>query len=554
MSRKKHVKSCDQNPSASSPAQGAAERPASPAPRRCPASPSSLARRPAAAARAAGSKRKADDDASSGGGTTRSGRAKGVVSRYDPTAVARAPQWGRAPSPKDGKTRRASMGCTSGADRRFEPLDRAALPPCAPDAYAPEPDLLYAAAWAPSADAADDLARLRALVPAMPSPPSPPASPGGVLAALRAAAPPPLSPAGRPRAPSAPSPPRGSCDVGTGAAPPSPPPRSPPPRLALGSPACPASPGAWSLLPPPESGDAPRVVVDASPPDALALEALFAAKMDVGRARSALERRAVGVQSGARPGRSECEALLEAHGGDVNHVAKQRCGDDAPLRRSVTGDLLAALYARRTYYGDDDSSVGAFEAEHGVDDDASDSESSEEEDDDGARVVVCDDWAGERAVRESVLLPLADRAARRFYDRARASWGGASWDLRRGKTGAETLAPQICEPGNPNARYTVLCVEIYVDSDDNTPVMAFRWFYKKSDLDKKLGADVDAKDELVLARSIHSTPLEYVRGAVVVHDSDGPAKAAGPKGKRAPVFFCTRDYDERKKKLYKRQL
>jgi hypothetical protein len=324
--------------------------------------------------------------------------------------------------------------------------------------------------------------------------------------------------------------------------------------LALGSPACPASPGAWSLLPPPESGDAPRVVVDASPPDALALEALFAAKMDVGRARSALERRAVGVQSGARPGRSECEALLEAHGGDVNHVAKQRCGDDAPLRRSVTGDLLAALYARRTYYGDDDSSVGAFEAEHGVDDDASDSESSEEEDDDGARVVVCDDWAGERAVRESVLLPLADRAARRFYDRARASWGGASWDLRRGKTGAETLAPQICEPGNPNARYTVLCVEIYVDSDDNTPVMAFRWFYKKSDLDKKLGADVDAKDELVLARSIHSTPLEYVRGAVVVHDSDGPAKAAGPKGKRAPVFFCTRDYDERKKKLYKRQL
>ena len=148
----------------------------------------------------------------------------------------------------------------------------------------------------------------------------------------------------------------------------------------------------------------------------------------------------------------------------------------------------------------------------------------------------------------------ADRAARRFYDRARASWGGTSWDLRRGKTGAETLAPQICEPGNPNARYTVLCVEIYVDSDDNTPVMAFRWFYKKSDLDKKLGADVDAKDELVLARSIHSTPLEYVRGAVVVHDSDGPAKAAGPKGKRAPVFFCTRDYDERKKKLYKRQL
>ena len=82
--------------------------------------------------------------------------------------------------------------------------------------------------------------------------------------------------------------------------------------------------------------------------------------------------------------------------------------------------------------------------------------------------------------------------------------------MRRGKTGAETLAPQICEPGNPNARYTVLCVEIYVDSDDNTPVMAFRWFYKKSDLDKKLGADVDAKDELVLARSIHSTPLEYV--------------------------------------------
>ncbi|KAH8076096.1 chlorophyl binding protein [Aureococcus anophagefferens] len=352
---------------------------------------------PGRRAKASG-KRKADDDASSGGGTTRSGRAKGVVSRYDPTAVARAPQWGRAPSPKDGKTRRASMGCTSGADRRFEPLDRAALPPCAPENYAPEPDLLYAAAWAPSADAADDLARLR---------------------------------------------------------------------------------------------------------------------------------RRAGPASTAEP-------------------AGQRCGDDAPLRRSVTGDLLAALYARRTYYGDDDSSVGAFEAEHGVDDDASDSESSEEEDDDGARVVVCDDWAGERAVRESVLLPLADRAARRFYDRARASWGGASWDLRRGKTGAETLAPQICEPGNPNARYTVLCVEIYVDSDDNTPVMAFRWFYKKSDLDKKLGADVDAKDELVLARSIHSTPLEYVRGAVVVHDSDGPAKAAGPKGKRAPVFFCTRDYDERR--------
>ncbi|KAH8096224.1 chlorophyl binding protein [Aureococcus anophagefferens] len=428
MSRKKHVKSCERNPSAGSPGQGAADRPASPAPRRCPASPSSLTRRPAAAAKAPGSKRKADDDASSGGGTTRSGRAKGVVSRYDPTAVARAPQRGAA----------------------------VAAAPVAAAAVGP-----------------------------------------GV--------------AGLPREPRRLEP---AAAAGVGRA---------------------------------------RASSSTPPPDALALEAL-AAKMDVSRARSALERRAVGVQSGARPGRGECEALLEAHGGDVNHVAKQRCGDDAPLRRSVTGDLLAALYARRTYYGDDDSSVGAFEAEHGVDDDASDSESSEEGDDDGARVVVCDDWAGERAVRESVLLPLADRAARRFYDRARASWGGASWDLRRGKTGAETLAPQICEPGNPNARYTVLCVEIYVDSDDNTPVMAFRWFYKKSDLDKKLGADVDAKDELVLARSIHSTPLEYVRGAVVVHDSDGPAKAAGPKGKRAPVFFCTRDYDERKKKLYKRQL
>lgn len=88
-----------------------------------------------------------------------------------------------------------------------------------------------------------------------------------------------------------------------------------------------------------------------------------------------------------------------------------------------------------------------------------------------------------------------------------------------------------------------------------TAMMAFRWFYKKGDLDKKLtDSGFDAKDELALGRSIHSTPLEYVRGAVPVHDSDAAAKAAGPKGKRAPVYFCTRDYDERRKKLYKTRL
>ena len=74
-------------------------------------------------------------------------------------------------------------------------------------------------------------------------------------------------------------------------------------------------------------------------------------------------------------------------------------------------------------------------------------------------VVVCDAWEGERAQPERVLRPLADRAARRFYERASATYGGETWEFVRGHRSPHVLAPQICEPGDPNARYVVLCVE-----------------------------------------------------------------------------------------------
>ena len=82
----------------------------------------------------------------------------------------------------------------------------------------------------------------------------------------------------------------------------------------------------------------------------------------------------------------------------------------------------------------------------------------------------------------------------------------------------QTTCPLICEPGKPRARYAVLPVDFYVDSDDGHAMLVFRWFYKKSDIDRKglnaLKKDdpFDARDELALGRGIYETPLEYVRG------------------------------------------
>ena len=112
----------------------------------------------------------------------------------------------------------------------------------------------------------------------------------------------------------------------------------------------------------------------------------------------------------------------------------------------------------------------------------------------------------------------------------------------------QTTCPLICEPGKPRARYAVLPVDFYVDSDDGHAMLVFRWFYKKSDIDRKALAALkkddpfDARDELALGRGIYETPLEYVRGATTIFAEAGVGR------------YCARDYDEAKGKLYKRQL
>ena len=76
----------------------------------------------------------------------------------------------------------------------------------------------------------------------------------------------------------------------------------------------------------------------------------------------------------------------------------------------------------------------------------------------------------------------------------------------------QTTCPLICEPGKPRARYAVLPVDFYVDSDDGHAMLVFRWFYKKSDIDRKALAALkkddpfDARDELALGRGIYETP------------------------------------------------
>ena len=73
----------------------------------------------------------------------------------------------------------------------------------------------------------------------------------------------------------------------------------------------------------------------------------------------------------------------------------------------------------------------------------------------------------------------------------------------------------------------MLPVDFYVDSDDGHAMLVFRWFYKKSDIDRKalnaLKKDdpFDARDELALGRGIYETPLEYVRGATTVFAEAG---------------------------------
>ena len=62
------------------------------------------------------------------------------------------------------------------------------------------------------------------------------------------------------------------------------------------------------------------------------------------------------------------------------------------------------------------------------------------------------------------------------------------------------------------------------------------------------GRRAGPRDELALGRSIHVTPVEYVRGVVEVYRSPDC-----PRGRPA-VYFNTRDYDDQLQRLYKTQL
>ena len=90
-------------------------------------------------------------------------------------------------------------------------------------------------------------------------------------------------------------------------------------------------------------------------------------------------------------------------------------------------------------------------------------------------------------------------------------------------------------------------VDFYVDTDDMTVMMAFRWFYERGDVDARALASVAgrgfAQDELAVGRSVHSTPVEFVRGSAEVAQERADDRK-----------FCLRDYDERKKRLYKTRL
>jgi hypothetical protein len=277
------------------------------------------------------------------------------------------------------------------------------------------------------------------------------------------------------------------------------------------------------------------------PQEARALSCLHDSRRDPDQATSLLERRDAAFRTAKLgPGPSACDALLVEHGGDVQYAARLY----APEKRAATrGALLARLYGQprvqANLLGGDDSSL-------------SNASSASNSDDDGpsARVAVADAWEAPAEIPAGALRPVPRGAKRRFYRRARATWGADHWTFDRGRGPVQTTCPLICEPGRPRARYAVLPVDFYVDSDDGHAMLVFRWFYKKADIDRKALAALkkpdtfDARDELALGRGIFATPLEYVRGATTVFGAVLRRKA----------YYCMRDYDEAKGKLYKRQL
>ena len=279
--------------------------------------------------------------------------------------------------------------------------------------------------------------------------------------------------------------------------------------------------------------------VNPMPREARALAALQTSSRDPDQAKLLLERRDAAFRTAKiGPGPSACDALLVEHGGDVQYAARLY----APEKRAATrGALLARLYGQprvqANLLGGDDSSATSKSVESDSDDDAP-----------SARVAVADAWEAEPQLPAGALRAVPRGAKRRFYRRARARWGSDHWTFDRGRGPVQTTCPLICEPGKPRARYAVLPVDFYVDSDDGHAMLVFRWFYKKSDIDRKalnaLKKDdpFDARDELALGRGIYETPLEYVRGATTVFAEAGVGR------------YCARDYDEAKGKLYKRQL
>ena len=271
--------------------------------------------------------------------------------------------------------------------------------------------------------------------------------------------------------------------------------------------------------------------VNPMPREARALAALNESSRDPDQAKLLLERRDAAFRTAKiGPGPSACDALLVEHGGDVQYAARLY----APEKRAATrGALLARLYGQprvqANLLGGDDSSATSKSVESDSDDDAP-----------SARVAVADAWEAEPQLPAGALRAVPRGAKRRFYRRARARWGSDHWTFDRGRGPVQTTCPLICEPGKPRARYAVLPVDFYVDSDDGHAMLVFRWFYKKSDIDRKafnaLKKDdpFDARDELALGRGIYETPLEYVRGATTVFAEAGVGR------------YCARDYDEAK--------
>ena len=96
---------------------------------------------------------------------------------------------------------------------------------------------------------------------------------------------------------------------------------------------------------------------------------------------------------------------------------------------------MAALYAKRVASNDgDDSSLNLRDASDDSSSDDSSSDGGESDDPPGAMVHVDDAWAAEPANLPARCLRRItdDRFVRRFYRRARATFGDATWHFSRG--------------------------------------------------------------------------------------------------------------------------